>query len=327
MKMRAVRIHGTGGPEVLRLEEVPRPEPGEGQALVRLAAAGVNYIDVYHRSGQHHLDLPFTMGQEGAGVVEAVGRSVTEVRPGDRVVYSNVPGSYAEYVVAPAWRLAPVPPDLGFEPATAVMLQGMTAHYLTHTTYPLRAGDTALVHAAAGGVGHLLVQMAKYRGARVIATVSSDGKGPVAREVGADEVIVYTRQDFEAEVKRLTGGQGVQVVYDGVGKDTFEKSLNCLAPRGMMVLYGAASGPVTAVSPQVLNTKGSLFFTRPSLGHYTRTRDEVLTRAGDVLTWVHSGRLRVRIDRTYPLAEVAEAHRRLQSRQATGKILLTVSPV
>ncbi len=320
--MKAVRIHTTGGPEVLRYEDVPLPEAGPGQALVRLEASGVNFIDVYQRSGQYRLTLPVTLGQEGAGVVEAIGPDVSEVKPGDRVAFANVGGTYAHYVAAPAWRLVPVPPGLESRTAAAAMLQGMTAHYLAHDTYPLKPADTALIHAATGGVGHLLVQMAKRRGARVIGTVSSDEKAKIAGSLGADEVIVYARTDFEADVKRLTGGRGVQVVYDSVGKDTFEKGLNCLALRGMMVLYGQSSGPVPPVDPQILNTKGSLFLTRPTLHHHTHTREELLARASAVLSWIQSGTLRLRIDSVFPLAQAADAHRHLQSRRATGKILL-----
>lgn len=320
--MKAVRIHQTGGPEVLAYEDVPTPNPGAGQALVRLEVIGVNYLDIYHRSGLNPIPLPATIGQEGAGLVEAIGPGVTEVKAGDRVTYSNVPGSYAEHVVAPAWRLVPIPQGMEAYQAAAAMLQGMTAHYLTHTTYPLQPGETALVHAAAGGVGQLLVQLAKRRGARVIGTVSTEEKAALARSLGADEVIIYTRQDFEAEVKRLTDGKGAQVVYDSVGKDTFEKSLNCLVLRGMIVLYGSSSGPVPPVNPMTLNGKGSLFMTRPSLHHYTHTREELLQRAGDVLTWVQQGTLQLRIDRTFPLAEAAEAHRHLEGRAAMGKLLL-----
>lgn len=320
--MHAVRISKTGGPEVLRYEEVPSPAPGPGQAVVRLRAIGVNFLDIYHRSGLNPLPLPAILGSEGAGVVEAVGPGVTEVSTGDRVAYSNVLSSYAERIASPAWRLVPIPPEIDFTRAAAAMLQGMTAHYLTHTTYPLRSGDWALVHAAAGGVGALLVQMAKRRGARVIATVSTETKASVAREAGADEVIMYTSEEFDTAVKRITGGAGVQVVYDSVGKDTFERSLNCLAVRGMLVLYGQASGPAPPLDLRVLNTKGSLFTTRPSLHHYTQTREELLQRAGDVLGWVREGTLRLRIDATFPLAEAAAAHRRLQSREAIGKILL-----
>ena len=320
--MKAVRIHQFGGPEVLQFEEVPTPEPGSGQVRVRLEVCGVNFADVYQRLGQYGLQLPGTPGQEGAGVVDAVGPGVTDVRVADRIVYSSVFGSYAQYAIVPTWQLVPIPKGLDAATAVAAMLQGMTAHYLTHDTYPLKPTDTALVYAAVGGVGHLLVQMARRRGARIIAAVSSDAKAELARSLGANEAIVYTRVEVDAEAKRLTDGRGVQVVYDSVGKDTFEKSLNCLALRGTMVLYGQSSGPVPAQDPQILNRKGSLFLTRPTLVHYTRTREELLARATEVLSWVQSGDLRVRIDRRFPLAQAAEAHRHLQSRQATGKVLL-----
>ncbi len=320
--MHAVRIHEHGGPEVLRYEEVPTPTPGEGQALVRLVACGVNFIDIYHRKGLYRLDLPAGLGQEGAGVVEAVGPGVTEVKPGDRVAFSNVAGSYAEYVVAPAHRLVPIPDGVTYQQAAAAMLQGMTAHYLVTSTYPLKPQDTCLVHAAAGGVGLLLVQMAKRRGAVVIGTVSTEEKAQLARDAGADHVVVYTKQDFEAEVLRITGGRKLQVVYDSVGKDTFEKSLNCLALRGMLVLYGQSSGPVPPFDPQVLAQKGSLFLTRPVLWHYTADREELLWRAGEVLGWVRTGEVRLRIDRALPLAQAADAHRALEARQTTGKVLL-----
>jgi NADPH:quinone reductase len=322
--MKAVRIHETGSSEMLRYDDVPTPAPGQGQALVRLRAAGVNFLDIYHRTGLSPMPLPFTLGSEGAGVVEAVGPGVADVQPGDRVAYSNVLGSYAEYVVAPAWRLVTIPPQLDFAQAAAAMLQGMTAHYLVHTTYALQPAEWALVHAAGGGVGALLVQMAKRAGARVIATVSTDAKAEIARESGADHIVNYAEADFDTEAKRLTEGEGVHVVYDSVGKDTFAQSLNALRLRGMMVLYGSSSGPVPALSPMTLNQRGSLFLTRPSLHHYTHTRDELLTRAWDVLGWVSSGELRLRIDRTYPLAGAAEAHRRLEGRQALGKLVLLV---
>jgi NADPH2:quinone reductase len=320
--MKAVRIHQFGGPEVLQIEELPIPEPASGQARVRLEVCGVNFADVYQRVGLYQFSLPGIPGQEGAGVVDAVGPSVIDVRPGDRVVYSNVVGSYAQYAVVPTWQLVPIPQGLDAATAVAAMLQGMTAHYLVHDTYPLKPTDAALVHAAAGGVGHLLVQMARRRGARVIGAVSSDAKAEIARSLGATETIVYTRTDFDAEVKRLTGGRGVQVVYDSVGKDTFDRSLNCLALRGMLVLCGQSSGPVPALDPQILNRKGSLFLTRPTLVHYTHTREELLARTGDVFSWVQSGALRVRVDRRFPLVQAADAHRYLQSRQATGKVLL-----
>jgi NADPH2:quinone reductase len=320
--MKAIRVHTPGGVEALQYEDAPTPTPGAGQALVKLEAAGVNFIDIYMRSGLYKNPLPLTLGQEGAGVVEAVGPDVTDVEVGDRVAYTGVPASYAEYVVAPASRLVLLPKGVDGQMAAAAMLQGMTAHYLAHTTYPLKEGDTALVHAAAGGVGLLLVQMAKRLGARVFGTVSTDAKARLAQEAGADEVILYTQQDFEAEVKRLTDGEGVQVVYDSVAKTTFEKGLNCLAPRGYMVLYGQSSGPVPPFDLAQLGAKGSLFITRPSLAHYTLTREELLERAGDVLDWARSGELKLRVEQTFPLSEAAEAHRRLEGRLSTGKLLL-----
>ena len=323
--MKAIRVHATGGPEVLRVEEVPAPTPARGEALVKIEAAGVNFTDIYYRLGWTKAALPFTVGVEAAGTVAAVGPEVTGFEPGERVVYTGPLGAYAEQAAVPAWRLVRVPRGIDARTAAAAMLQGMTAHYLSHSTYPLKAGDTALVHAAAGGVGLLLVQMAKMRGARVIGTVSTEAKARLARDAGADEVIDYTQADFEAEVKRLTGGRGVQVVYDSVGKTTFDKSLNCLAPRGYLVLFGQASGPVPPVDPQVLNQKGSLFLTRPTLGNYTATPDELNARAGDVLGWVAAGRLRLRIERTFRLAEAAEAQRLLASRGTTGKLLLVPS--
>jgi NADPH2:quinone reductase len=320
--MKAVRVHTPGGVEALQYDDVPTPTPKEGEALVKIEAVGINFIDIYIRSGLYKNPLPLTLGQEGAGVVEAVGPNVTEVQVGDRVAYSGVMGSYAEYAVVPAARLVKMPDGIDAKMGAAAMLQGMTAHYLSHTTYPLKAGDACLVHAAAGGVGLLLVQMAKMRGARVIGTVSTEEKAKLARDAGADEVILYTQQDFEAEVKRLTSGRGLQVVYDSVAKTTFEKSLNCLAPRGYMVLYGQSSGPVPPFDLAQLGAKGSLFITRPSLAHYTLTREELLQRAGDVLGWVRAGKLKLRIDQTFPLKDAAEAHRRLEGRQSTGKLLL-----
>lgn len=322
MKMKAVRVHRPGGPEALTLEEIERPAPGRGEALVRLEAIGVNYIDVYHRSGLYPLAAPFTPGSEGAGGVEAVGEGVTEVRPGDRVAYAMQMGAYAGYAVVPAWKLVPLPAGIDARQGAAAMLQGMTAHYLTHSTYPLGAGETALVHAAAGGVGLVLVQMAKRRGARVIGTVSTGAKAKLAREAGADAVILYTEKDFAEETKRLTGDTGVDVVYDSVGRDTFEKGLGVLRPRGYMVLFGQSSGPVLPFDLGRLSAAGSLFVTRPNLSHYTATRAELLARAGDVLGWVASGKLALRIERAYPLAEAAAAHADLAGRKTTGKLLL-----
>ncbi len=320
--MKAILVQQTGGPEQLRLSEVPQPAPGPGEALVKIAAAGVNFIDVYHRTGLYKVDPPFIPGMEGAGVVEAVGPQVTEVAPGDRVAWAMSRGSYADFAVVPAWMLVKLPPALDFQAAAAVMLQGMTAHYLTHSTFALKPGDSCLVHAAAGGVGLLLVQMAKMRGARVCGTVSNDQKAELCRQAGADLAIVYTRQDFLAEVRRATDGRGVDVVYDSVGAATWEKSLDCLRPRGMMVSFGNASGPVPPFQPLLLSQKGSIFLTRPTLMHYCATREELLWRAGDVLSWVRAGSLKVRIERSYPLAEAAEAHRALESRATAGKLLL-----
>jgi len=320
--MKTIRIHQPGGPEALKLDDVPEPKAGAGQALVKVDAAGLNYIDVYFREGTYKAPLPFALGLEAGGTVAAVGDGVTEVKVGDRVAYTGVPGAYAEFAVAPAARLVVLPPGISTKQGAAAMLQGMTAHYLATSTWPLRAGDTCLVHAAAGGVGLLLCQIAKMRGARVIATVSTEDKARLARGAGADEVILYSEQDFEAEVKRLTGGKGLQVIYDGIGKTTFDKGLNCLAPRGMMVLYGQASGPVGSFDPQVLNTKGSLFLTRPSLNHHILTRAELLARAGDVLGWIRDGKLTLRMELEYPLKDAAEAHRALEGRKTTGKVLL-----
>ena len=320
--MKAVRVHQYGGLEALTYEEVPVPEPGEGEARLKVEAIGVNFIDIYHRIGRYQGSLPLTLGQEAAGTVDAVGPGVTTVKAGDHVAFASVQGTYAEFVIAPAWRLVPVPAGVDLEQAAGVMLQGMTAHYLSHSTYPLKAGDTALVHAAGGGTGQLLVQIAKRCGARVIGTVSTEEKAALAREAGADEVILYTQVEFDAEVKRLTNNVGVDVVYDSVGKDTFDKSLNCLRRRGYMVLYGASSGAVPPMDPQTLNSKGSIFLTRPFLGHYTVDRGELVGRASAVFQWMAAGELKVRIDKTFPLTETAEAHKYLEGRQSKGKILL-----
>jgi NADPH:quinone reductase len=320
--MKAIRVHTPGGPEVLQLEDVPEPTPRDGEAVVRVEAAGLNYIDTYHRSGLYKVPPPFTPGQEGAGTVEAVGPGVTGVAVGDRVAWTGIMGSYAERVAAPATKLVKLPDGVNARLGAAAMLQGMTAHYLACSTYPLTPGDTCLVHAAAGGVGQLLCQIAKIRGARVLGTVSNEEKERLAREAGADEVIRYTETDFAAEVKRLTDGKGVQVVYDGVGRTTFDKSLDSLALRGMMVLFGQSSGPVPPFEPQILNAKGSLFLTRPSLHHYTATREELIQRASDVLGWIAEGKLRLRIDREVPLAQAEAAHRALEGRETKGKVLL-----
>ncbi len=320
--MRAIRVHDTGGPEVLRPEEMETPEPGAGEARVRVAVAGVNYVDTYHRTGLYPKDRPFVPGVEGAGTVEAVGPDVEHVAVGDRVAWAMSPGSYAEAAVVPAWRLVPVPAGVEIEVAAAVMVQGMTAHFLVTSTYPLEPGDVAVVHAAAGGVGLLLVQMAKARGATVIGTCSTAEKAERVRRAGADHVIRYTEVDFRPEVRRLTDGRGATVVYDSVGRSTFRESLASLRPRGMLVLYGQASGPVEPLDPQALAQGGSLFLTRPSLAHYTLDRAEVEWRAGEVLAAVRDGSLDVRIHEILPLEEAERAHRMLESRQTSGKLLL-----
>lgn len=320
--MKAIRIHETGGREALRLEEVAIPEPGPGEARIKVEYAGLNFIDIYQRTGQYKLLLPFTPGLEAGGVVDAVGEGVKEVKVGDRVAYCMVNGAYAEYAVVPAAKLVPAPPSLGIDVVTALMVQGLTAHYLAISTFPLSEKHTALIHAAAGGAGRLLVQVAKRAGARVIATVGTEEKAALARSAGADEVILYTQRDFVSETKRLTAGAGVDVVYDSVGKSTFYGGLDCLKPRGMMVLWGQASGPVGAFDPQILNQKGSLYLTRPSLGAYVATREELLWRANDLFTWVQAGELDVRIDRIFSLAEAAEAHAYIENRQTKGKVLL-----
>jgi NADPH2:quinone reductase len=323
--MKAIQVFTPGGPEALQLVDVPAPQPGPKQALVRVAYAGVNFIDVYFRTGHYKSETPIVIGHEGAGIVESVGPEVTEVAPGDRVAWAMARGSYSGYAVVPAHLLVKVPEHVDLKIAAAAMLQGMTAHYLTHSTYPLKSGESCLVHAAAGGTGGLTVQMAKLVGARVFGTTSTPEKAEIARQYGADEVILYPQVEFDAEVKRLTGGTGVDVVYDSVGKTTFDKSLNSLRPRGMLALFGQSSGPVPPFDPTILNGKGSLFLTRPSLGFYLLTRDELLWRAGDVLQWIDQGKLKIRIDHVYPLAEAAQAHRDLESRRTSGKLLLAVS--
>ncbi len=320
--MKAIQVQKTGGPEVLTLVDLPVPKPKANEAVVKIAASGVNFIDVYFREGRYPAALPFTDGQEAAGTVTEVGSDVKRVKVGDRVAYSNVMGTYAEYAAVPADRLVHVPDKITDQQAAAAMLQGMTAHYLINTTYPLKKGETALIHAAAGGVGLLLVQMAKNIGAHVIGTAGTEEKAKLAREAGADEVIVYATQDFEAETKRLTDGKGVHVVYDGVGKSTFEKGLNVLRPRGYMVLFGGASGPVPPFDPIALSQKGSLFLTRPSLIHYVALREELEQRSGDVFAMIAAGKLKLRISKTYKLEEVQQAHRDLEGRKTTGKILL-----
>lgn len=321
--MKAIRVHQTGGPEVLSYEEVPDPEPGQGEALVEVSAAGVNFVDTYQRKGQYRRERPFILGSEGAGTVVAVGDGATDIQVGERVAWATGGGSYAQYAVLPTRELIPLPEGISTEQAAAAMLQGMTAHYLSHSTYPLGEGDSALIHAAAGGVGHLLVQMAKRRGARAIGTCSTTEKAELAHYFGADEMILYTQEDFQQAVDRLTHGRGVDVVYDSVGKTTFLKSLDCLRPRGYLVLFGQASGPVGPVDPQILNAKGSLYLTRPTLRHYVATRDELLWRATDLFEWIAARELEVQVDRTFPLAEAADAHRYIEGRKTRGKLLLT----
>ena len=320
--MKIVRVHEFGGPEALRYEDAPVPDPGVGEARVRIEAIGLNFIDCYHRKGSYPGTLPITPGMEAAGVVDSVGSGTEGLAAGERVAYATHQGSYAEYTTVPAEKLVPVPDQVSTQQAAAVMLQGMTAHYLAFTTYPLGPTDTALVHAAAGGVGLLLVQMAKRAGARVIGTVSTEGKAALAKQAGADEIILYTENDFERETHRLTDNQGVNVVYDSVAKTTFEKGLNCLKPRGYMVLYGQSSGPVSEFNPQILNQRGSLFLTRPSLTHYADDREELLQRSGDLFEWMSSGDLDVRLDTTFSLADASAAHRYIEGRQTKGKVVL-----
>ena len=312
--MKAIFVTEPGGVDKLRYEDLPVPEAGPGQALVKLHFSGVNFIDIYFRTGLYKAPPPVVLGMEGAGV--------TDLAPGDRVAYAMARGSYAEYAVVPAWQLVKIPDEIGFDIAAGSMLQGMTAHYLTHSTYQLKPGDTALVHAAAGGAGQWIVAAAKLRGARVIGTTSTEEKAEIARTAGCDEVILYTQQDFEVEVKRLTGNKGVDVVYDSVGKATWEKSLNSLKPRGMMVSFGNASGPVDPIAPLVLNQKGSLFLTRPTLAHYAATRGELLWRATDVFQWLRDGEVELQIHAVYPLSEAGRAQADLESRKTTGKLLL-----
>jgi NADPH2:quinone reductase len=320
--MKAIQIHETGGPEVLTLADLPIPAPGPGQVLIRVEAIGVNFIEIYFRKGVYKAALPLTPGSEAAGTVEELGPGVTGFAAGDAVASVSVLGSYAEYALVPAASLVKVPEGLSMEQAAAAMLQGMTAHYLAYSTFALKAGDTALVHAGAGGVGLLLTQMAARLGARVIATVSTAAKAELSREAGASEVILYTEQDFEAEVKRLTGGKGVDVVYDSVGKTTFEGSLNCLRPRGLLALFGASSGPVPPFDLIQLSGKGSLYITRPTLWHYVTSRAELEWRSGDVLAWAAQGQLKLRTEHVYPLAQAAQAQIDLEGRKTTGKILL-----
>ncbi|MBI1276850.1 MAG: zinc-binding dehydrogenase [Anaerolineaceae bacterium] len=318
--MRIVRVHAYGEPEVMQIENMGPPEPIAGMVRIKVEAIGINFIDIYQRSGQYRPALPFTPGQEAAGVIDMVGEGVFDFKVGDRVAYGFTIGAYSEYTIVPADKVVPVPDKVDLRTAAALMLQGMTAHYLVTDTYQIHSGQTVLIHAAAGGTGLLLVQMAKLRGARVLATVSTEAKAELAREAGADKVFLYA--DFDTEVKRLTNGYGVDVVYDSVGKDTFERSLNCLRPRGYMVLFGQSSGAVPPFDPQLLNSKGSLFLTRPSLGSYTATADETRYRATAMFALVESGKLNVRIDRALPLEQAADAHRALESRATSGKVIL-----
>jgi NADPH:quinone reductase len=320
--MKAIQIRQPGSVEAMELVDLPIPSPKPNEAVVKLAASGVNFIDIYNREGRYKVPLPFVLGQEGAGVVSAVGADVKSLKIGDRVAWSSILGSYAEYAAVTADRLVPVPAGVTDQQAAAAMLQGMTAHYLSHDTFPLKRGETALIHAAAGGVGLLLTQMAHNIGARVIATVSTEEKAKLARDAGADEIILYTQSDFELETKRLTNGKGVDVVYDSVGKTTFEKGFNILRPRGMMVLYGGSSGAAPVFDPIVLTQKGSLFLTRPSLNSYIATREELLARSGAVFGMIAAGKLKLRIEHTYPLSEVQRAHSELEGRKTTGKLLL-----
>ena len=320
--MKAIQIKQTGGPDVLEYVDLPAPEPKPNEAVVKIVAIGVNFIDVYQREGRYKLPLPFIAGQEGAAVVTAVGWAVTSAKPGDRVAYCGSQGSYAEYGAVPADRLVPIPQGVNEREAAAAILQGMTAHYLVHDTFPLQRGHTTLVHAAAGGVGLLLVQMAHNIGARVIGTVSTEEKAKLARDAGADEIIFYTQTDFEVETKRITAGKGVDVVYDSVGKTTFDKSLNVLRPRGMMALFGGSSGAVPPFDPIVLSQKGSLFLTRPTLAYYTITREELMARAEAVFGMIAAGKLKLRIEHVYKLADAQQAHRDLEGRKTTGKLLL-----
>ncbi len=320
--MKAIQVQKSGGPEVLTLVDLPAPKPKPNEAVVKVSAAGVNYIDVHIREGLYPSSLPFVIGQEASGIVSEIGADVKSFKPGDRVAYTGIRGSYAEYAAVPADRLVLLPPGISEQQAAAAMLQGMTAHYLVYDTYPLKKGETALIHAAAGGVGLLLVQMAKNIGARVIASAGTEEKAKLARAAGADEVILYAQQDFEVETKRLTDGKGVHVIYDGVGKTTFDKDLNVLRPRGYLVLFGAASGPVPLFDVGKLAQKGSLFVTRPTLLHYMAAHEELQKRATDVLTMIATGKVKLRIEHIYPLREAQQAHRDLEGRKTTGKLLL-----
>jgi NADPH2:quinone reductase len=320
--MQAIRVSATGGPDALRLEDIPTPDPGPGQVRIKVETVGVNFVEIYQRKGQYKLPLPFTPGGEAAGTVDALGPDVTDIHIGERVATVDARGSYAQYALVQADHAVPLPDGVSAEIAAAVMTQGVTAHFLTHSVFRLEAGQTALVHAAAGGVGQLLVQIAKKRGARVIGTAGSVEKAQIARDLGADEIILYNETDFEAETKRLTNGSGVDVVYDSVGRTTFERGLNVLKPRGLMALFGQSSGPVAPLDPQILNAKGSLYLTRPTYRDYLATREELLWRAQDIFGWIAAGELRIRIDKTFPLAEAPAAHQYLEDRKTQGKVVL-----
>ncbi|MDX1436420.1 MAG: quinone oxidoreductase [Anaerolineales bacterium] len=320
--MKAIQIYEVGGPEALQYSDVPVPDPGEGEVRIKVAAVGINFIDIYHRKGLYPIQAPFTPGSEASGVVDALGPGVETFREGDRVAYAMVRGSYSEYVTVPAAKLVHVPADIDLRLAAAAMLQGLTTHYLVMSTYPVSQDDTALVYAAAGGVGHMLIQAIRHLGGRVIAVTSTEEKAALVRANGVEDIILYTQTDLVEETLRMTGAKGVDVVYESVGKTTFEKSLNCLRPRGMLVLYGQSSGPVPPLDPQELNRKGSLFLTRPTLGHYMQTPEELNWRAGDLFEWIRSGVLEIRIDQEYPLSEAAEAHRYLEGGLSKGKLLL-----
>jgi NADPH:quinone reductase len=320
--MKAIRVEKVGGPEVLQLRDVPEPEPGKGQVRIKLEAIGLNFIDVYHRTGLYPLPLPFVPGGEGAGIVDEIGPDVSEVKEGDRVAYAMGAASYAERAVMPAAKLVKLPEWLSTQDAAALMLQGLTVHYLLRSTYEVKKGDPILIHAAAGGVGLLMVQAAKHLGAFVIGTCSTEEKAQTVRDAGADEVILYTKQNFLEETKNIMRGVGVAAVYDSVGQATYERSLDCLRPRGILVLFGQSSGPVASFNPSILAQKGSLYLTRPSLAHYILTREELMQRTSELFDWIQSGVVKIRIDSTFPLAKVADAHRKLESRASSGKILL-----
>jgi len=320
--MKAIQVPKTGGVEVLTFIDLPTPKPKPNEVLVKIAAAGVNYVDVYYREGRYPITPPFILGQEASGMVSEVGSEVKEFKTGDRVAYTGITGAYADYEAVPADRLVRVAAGISDHQAAAALLQGLTAHYLVNSTYPLKKGEIGLIHAAAGGVGPLLVEVSKNIGARVIATVSTEEKAKLAREAGADEVIFYTKQDFEVETKRLTDGKGVHVVYDGVGKTTFDQDLNVLRPRGYLVLFGASSGPVPPFDLGKLAQKGSLFITRPTLGHHIASHEELQRRATDVLNMIASGKLKLRIEHIYPLRDAQQAHLDLEGRKTTGKLLL-----